>query len=99
MWYFCCCCCCFGGGGDDVCVVVVVVVLYYYGCMISSITSNLRKLSIPGGNRNADKYTKAYKTILKASKGSQTFYKVRIGKADKANTCTNLETLFGTDIC
>ena len=30
--------------------VVVVVVLYYYGC-ISSITNNLRKMSIPGVNK------------------------------------------------
>ena len=30
--------------------VAVVVVLYYYGC-ISSIANNLRKMSIPGGNK------------------------------------------------
>ena len=38
-------------------------------------------------DRNAGEHIKAYKTISKASKGSQTFYKVLIGKAHKGNTC------------
>ena len=35
----------------------------------------IRKINITTENRNADEHTKVYETILKASKGSQTFYK------------------------
>ena len=42
-------------------------------------------MSIKVENRNADDHTKA---DMKASEGSEMFYKVLIGKANKAITCT-----------
>ena len=63
----------------------------------SSIRNYLRKINITTENRNTDEHTKVYETILKSSKGSKTFYKVLIGKAENANTHLEKITL-GTDI-
>ena len=62
-----------------------------------SLTGNyFRKMSIKVEDRNADEHTKA---DIKASEGSEMFYKVLIGKANKSNYMYIWERLLGTDIC
>ena len=72
---------------------------HYYECI--SLTGNyFRKMSIKVENRNADEHTKA---DMKASEGSEMFYKVLIGKANNAITCTfgkgSLEQTFAATKC
>jgi hypothetical protein len=73
--------------------------LTYYGC-ISTVKTYLRKHSLTLSNNNCGEtsYNKAYNTLIKATKGSKTFYNVFIGEPPKPKPCSNWEKIIQSEI-